>query len=469
VQCKGVRKIRFHLTRSLTRVPKFSSKSKIKKNRKSFYPLLNAEYKTAQELLISTYLELEEDIEKYGDAPDVKKKKYWKMILELCFNTLVWIAEGWDRDRVKRVFKGTKHGSLKSRNVISVLNVIRRLNKRWNDFAIALDFSSFECITDILRVHIHPELKGIQNHYIEVKEGKTNTEMINAIKSRSQKVYFSFFDIFGDRVIKQIELHFRQRRTADEHLSIMRADQGGVFDTKDGKLHVLLGSIPRMYYVKGVKNLLKYLKSSPLGFFVVDGCLWVGAARISEPKDLEVADFLGRHSIHHFFSPECAMCTNQAGWQKELADLKIFDGLRMFGSVPFEGLIGKPISDRDMLDILFGRIRFFYHLDGDRFIDLCGKIGLKAGYSTEKEFNRWRSSGHHYVIGFKNRLLWTKSKKGEATFYFTEGVLHDMCLNWIHPYWWARQDFDALFSATHNMQGAEASRTHVRFPASSSR
>ena len=73
---KRIRKIRFHLTRSLTRLPKFSSQKKIKKNRNSFYRLLNAEYKTAQELLISTYLELEEDIEKYSDAPDVKKKKY---------------------------------------------------------------------------------------------------------------------------------------------------------------------------------------------------------------------------------------------------------------------------------------------------------------------------------------------------------------------------------------------------------
>ena len=174
----------------------------------------------------------------------------------------------------------------------------------------------------------------------------------------------------------------------------------------------------------------------------------------AEPKELEVADFLMRHSIHHFFSPECAMCTNQAGWQRKLAELKIFDGLRMFGSVPFEGLISKPISDRDMLDILFGRIRFFYHLHGDGFIDLCREIGLNAGYSTQKEFNRWRSSGNHYVVGFNNRLLWTKNKESEATFYFTEGELHDMCLNWIHPYWWARQDFDVLFSATNNMQGA---------------
>ena len=71
------------------------------------------------------------------------------------------------------------------------------------------------------------------------------------------------------------------RAAANEHLSIMRADQGGVFDTKDGKVHVLLASIPRMHYIKAVKKLLKYLRSTDTGYFVVDGCLWVGAARIS--------------------------------------------------------------------------------------------------------------------------------------------------------------------------------------------
>lgn len=439
---RKIKRIRFHMARSLTRLPKFSSKEKIRKNKDAFFRRLHAEYKMAQELLIATYLEVERDIDEVSAPGEVQKKTYWKAVLELCFNTFVWIAEGWDRDRVKRVFKGPKHGSTKSRNVSSVLTTVRKLNNRWNDFALALDFASFECIADVLRVHISPNLKAIENHYIEVKEGRVNSEMIETIESRSDRRYLDFFQKYGDSGIKQMERYFRQAQTAAERMEIMRADQGGVFDTPEGKLFVQVPSIPRIYYVNGIKNLLKNLKTSAFGSFVVDGCLWVGAVRINDPVQLEVAEFFVRHSIHHAFNTHCTVCADQDEWQQRLAEIKVFDGLRMFGSVLFEGLISKPVSDRDMIDILFGRIRFFYHLNGDRFLDLCHTVGIDGGYSSKKEFNRMRSAGNHQPIGFRGRLLWMKKKNDEATLFLSEGMLHDMCLNWVHPYWWVRQDLD---------------------------
>lgn len=440
---RQIKKFRFHLERSLIRLPEFSSKRRIQENRTAFLRRLHAEYKTAQELLIAVYLEIEQDIANAGDHPEVQKKKHWKTVLELCFNTLVWIAERWERDSVKRVFKGPKYGSTISRNVSSVLTVIRQINKHWNDFAIALDFSSFECITDILRVHIHPKLKSSENHYIEVKKGQVNNEMIKTIMSESDSGYFSFFEKYGQCGIKQMERYFRQQKVANECLEIMRAEQGGVFDTTESKLFVQLTSIPRMYYMKGVKNLLKYLKTNTFGSFIVDECLWVGAVRIREPKHLKMANFLVRHSIHHVFNRECDICAGREEWHQKFVDVKFFDGLQMFGSVPFEGLLNRPISDRDMLDILFGRIRLFYHLDGNRFIDVCRAVGLEAGYSSEKEFNRVRSSGVRNTIGFGRRLLWMRKKSDDAPTYVSIGMLHDICLNWIHPYWWIRQIQDS--------------------------
>lgn len=125
--------------------------------------------------------------------------------------------------------------------------------------------------------------------------------------------------------------------------------------------------------------------------------------------------------------------------------MELFHGLEVFGSVPFEGFIAKPISDRDMLDMLFGRLQFFYHLDGDRFLDVCHGVGLEAGYSSEKEFGRMRSSfgsSSRELLAFRNRLLWVRKKGDATTFFLTKGMLHDVCLNWVHPYWWVRQYLD---------------------------
>jgi hypothetical protein len=424
------------MARSLTRLPEFSSRKKIRENEDRFLRRLHEEYKTAQELLISTYLEVEEDLAKETDQSYLHKKKHWIMVLELCFNTFVWIAEGWERYRVKLVFKGPKHGSTKSRNVSSVLTVIRGMNKRSSDFAIALDFCSFECIADVLRVRINLKVKSSKNQYIEVKEGRVNNEMLKTIASQSTDRYVEFFQKYGDAGIKQIERYFRQSGTFFQRAEMVKGRSGDAFETPAGLVLVQEASIKERYYLGGINCLLKHLKTRAFGSFVVDGCLWVGAVRKGDPV---VVDFFVRHSIHHTFSEECAICGRREGWEQELASLKLFDGLRIFGSVPFEGFIGKPISDRDMLDILFGRLRFFYHLDGDRFLNLCHAVGIEAGYSSEKDFRRRRSSGDRVSVGFRRRLLWMRKKGDDANFFLGEGMLHDMCLNWVHPYWWVSQ------------------------------
>ena len=71
---------------------------------------------------------------------------------------------------------------------------------------------------------------------------------------------------------------------------------------------------------------------------------------------------------------------DKGDWMPIFREIKVLDGLTMFGSVAFGGLIVKSISDTDMVDILLGRIRMFYHLDGDRFIELCQGLGLESGY-----------------------------------------------------------------------------------------
>lgn len=310
---RKIKKIRFHMARSLTRLPEFSSRKNIQKNKGRFLRRLHAEYKTAQELLISTYLEVEEDIAKAKDQSEVHTKEHWISVLELCFNTFVWIAERWERDRVKRVFKGPKHGSTKSRNVSSVLTVVRDMNKRSRDFAIALDFSSFECIADILRIRIDSKSNAAVSEYMEVKEGRVNDEMLETIKSKSTDRYLEFFQKYPDSGIKQMQRYFRQAGTCYDRLAMMRADQGGLFETPEGTLLIQVASTKRNYYLKSIKELLRHLKTEPFACFVVDGCLWVGAARMGDPVAI---DFVVRHSIHHIFSAECRMCHDSRGVAK---------------------------------------------------------------------------------------------------------------------------------------------------------
>lgn len=436
-----IRKYRFHITESLSRSGEFSSRYEAEADRVGFFHALHREYKIAQEIMIAAHLEIEADISSFTVEAEQFKKGHWKTITELCFNTLIWICLRWDRSDIKRVFKGPKHGSSSSRNVAPVLKYIRDVNESWNDFAVALDFCRFECIADVLQVHLTPDCTKIEIMLIEVKEGRVNKEILETIEAGSDERYFAFFDKYGASGIKQMGRYFRQAKKLAQGIEIISSGSGR-FDTDEGQLLVQMATEPRLYYNETVKKLLKHLESEPVGHFIVDGCLLVAGIRSDAPERLLAGDFLLRHSIHHTFSSECSLCMEQDDWMSIFREIKILDGLAMFGSVAFEGLISKSIADSDVLDLLFGRIRMFYHLDGDRFVELCQGLGLDAGYLTVKESNRMRSSEFKQGFLLQSRLLWMKRKSDGLVMYLAEGMLHDMCLNWVHPYWWVKQYVD---------------------------
>src|SRR5438045_3029662 len=97
-----LKKYRYHLTRSLMELPQFSSEEKVKKNLKQFLRRLHVEYKRAQTILVSDYFEIEEELKTLDDAREINRRHLWIAIIEISSNALVWIANSWDRDLIKR-------------------------------------------------------------------------------------------------------------------------------------------------------------------------------------------------------------------------------------------------------------------------------------------------------------------------------------------------------------------------------
>jgi len=437
---KSIRNFRFRLTRSQLWKGELWSASEIRLRRAKFIRSVHAEYKEALEIIVEAQLEVEGELAS-ASTQERGKLEHWKAILELCFNALVWIALKWERDHVKRLFTGPKYGTLKSRNAKSALHVVNRMNEVWSDFAIPLDFARFESAADILRVRFDPTKETVSQEFIEVKEGRVNSAILDTVRGGTQEDYLRFFDSYGKHGVKQIERYFRQAKKLKKALEMMTAKEGDSFDTTEGKLFIFEPKRPSIRYSDGMSRLLKYLRRRAFGTFIVDNCLLVGGFRVDKPESLSIGEFLFRHQAHHIFSPECAFCADANGrdWMGKFAAVNIFDGCAMFGSVPFDGLITRPVSDSDMLDLLFGRIRLMFYLDGDRFIELCKVLGLDAGYSTGKETNRLRSQGSKGLVEFGAQFIWMKKKDHELTAYVSEGMLHDMCLNWVHPYWWVSE------------------------------
>ena len=437
-------RFRFHLTESLSDSTEF--KAGPHDNIEPFYQTLHREYKSALEIMIAAEMDIESDIASARDESERVRKNFLKAVAELCFNTLVWICFGWERDHVKRLFKGPKHGSLQSRNASSVLAYVREVNKRWQDFAVPLDFCRFESVADVLQVHIDPTLGSSRFSLIEVKEGRVSEAIADTIAAGSDEQYHKFFAEFGEAGIKQMERTFRQAKKLSQQIEIISTPGSGDFETDQGSLRVRLPTEPRRYYTDSVNELLRSLSSNRFGYFIVDGCLLVAAIRAESPEQMTAGDFFLRHAIHHSFSAECSMCTQKDDWMPVFASIQPFDGASMFGSVALEGIVGRKIDNEALLDLLFGKIRLLYHLDGDRLIEMCQALGVEAGYLTQKETRRFLSQGREGAVLFNSRVLWTRHKEDSFAANMMDGVLHDICLNWVHPSWWVTQRVGTITS-----------------------
>ena len=106
------------ITRAVTDQPEFSTMEKIRANYLEFLRRCDAVHKEAQLILVRDILAIEAELEELKDRPTTRENssrisrlRYWKLLLELFFNTFVWIAMGLDRNDVKRISKGRKYGA----------------------------------------------------------------------------------------------------------------------------------------------------------------------------------------------------------------------------------------------------------------------------------------------------------------------------------------------------------------------
>jgi hypothetical protein len=117
---QALRETRRLITRAVTDQPEFSNIEKIRANSLEFLRRCDAVHKQAQLILVRDILAIEAELEQLKNQPttrenssQISRLRSWKLLLELFFNTFVWIAMGLDRNDIKRIAKGPKYGALK--------------------------------------------------------------------------------------------------------------------------------------------------------------------------------------------------------------------------------------------------------------------------------------------------------------------------------------------------------------------
>lgn len=430
------------LTHSVTDRPEYSTMEQINADIPGFVRQCHAAYKRASDLLIDQVLKIETQVNQIKTIKDNSKKnkisqlKYWQLLLELSFNAFVWLSVGWDRSKVKKVFKGPKHGALAEQNINLLLDYVNQANQNPNDFVIPLDFCKFCCIGDLLRIRFQEPEAILKFDIFEAKSGRVNDEMLDTIQSGEQNQYFSFFEKYGSKGIKQMERYFRQCKVLTDNVKLMNA-KPGIYNNpakKGEKLIIHENETIQEDFSDKINQLLDSSEKDKFSVDEVDGCLVIGVINTIQHELAVLGDFDIRLFIYHLYINPDALDNppNSEEVVNFLKTIKLTDWIQGFSSVMLFPPLARPISDKYLIDLLMGRKRLMFFFNPNRFIDLCNTNGLSASFTTEKEANRLKSRGEAKgLVEFDRKFIRYSSE--QADWILGEGTLGEILYNWVRP------------------------------------
>ena len=429
---------RLLITRSAVHRLGFRTMESILENRTAFFRECHAAFKKALVLLIDDMLEVERllgEIQGHSSAEKQLKAKYryWLRLLELAYDSFIWIAANHDRSEVTKYYKSPKHGALVHQNIHSVIGLAKQLNREPDVFAFPLDFSRFACITDLLRLRRHPDGR-ISEDFIEVKAGVVNDEAFELLKAKDPDRYFAFFDKYGEKGVAQIQRILNQGQVVDRRIELLGL-QPGIYEEEHAVRFVTEMTIREEDSFHGViEPLIHNAREGKYSVEIIDDCLVVATLDPNSLENFRRTDYVARCVAHAGSADSEATLGDQEKLLTALESIEFTDWRSGFGSVLCIPPLLRPLSARSFLDLLFGRVRLHLHFDPSAFLRLCSSSGVRAGFLRKRTTNRLRST-----FGWKKGQV--PLFKGRAIGYISGAIsdvlkptyLDEIFFNWRRP------------------------------------
>lgn len=429
------------ITRAVTDHPEFSSMEKIKADYLEFLRRCDAVHKEGQILLVRNILAIEAELEGLKgqsktreSSSRISRLKYWKLLLELFFNTFVWIALGLERNDVKRIVKGPKYGALKHQNIDETLAWVNEQNKSPDVRAIPLDFCSFGCVCDVLRITRDPN-KGLTRELIELKSGSVNDVIYETISKRTEEAYFGFFDKYGEKGIKQMHRVFKQQDALRRNTELLGAGRGIYENPNNPEMQLIIAEDdnPREYFTEAVLRLLEAADKGDFAVDAIDDCLVVGVVNAENKERYLLGEFDLKLFIHGIYvEPHLPTPPNPDELIANFKQINLWEWRQGFGSVLLFPLPERRLPDKLLMDLLFGRkvLKFFFN--PYVFVGLAQRSGINMKFLSKKATGRFKAQGGaRDVVAFDGHAITVVDEIGEWT--LGPGTFDEIFYNWVRP------------------------------------
>jgi hypothetical protein len=441
-------KVRRLLTRSVTDLPQFASLIQIFRNPLAFKIACHKAYKNAQNILITHYLEIEKRIQfiqnegkaRGKNRRDVRRETaklfYEKRIVELCYESIVWILMKEDKVSFKSLFKGPKYGLLINQNVKSVLEYAEAENKSQTSYVIPLDFCRFAPICDAIKVEYEEKRAAWVMSFVEIKEGVVNKEIGSVVKCDFGEEGFLFAARRGIEGVAQFRRYLKQSRFLADSIKLIDKPAGIYEDPRYpdiGKI-IMESNIKEKTFLGQIREAYQYNVNDKYAVFENDGCFIAGFVNCFN-KDMELlGEFDIRHYVLHRSNDECPICKNESGEATGTLDqIRLSDWRSGFSSVIlFPILLREPLCEDLICDVLFGRRKLKHYFNYGEFMSLAIAKRLQIEYVGIRQYHK--DFGHmptKEIIRIYDKLI--KIQLSNGFMYMCDGTLHDITYNWICP------------------------------------
>ncbi len=314
----------------------------------------------------------------------IKKGKHLENISVLfkhCADALVWqLIQGqlWISRRLYLKVGGQK--KLKDVNLKSAIMVADQINSNPMNFVLITDVTNNVQVGDLVGF--------IDGAFVitEIKEGEKNFEVLEIIKELSNNTITAkdVADNFASepKFLEQLSRTLKQHQVLHDVHQILSTDKG-IDPTSKKEIKIITPQEPTPTYIARLAALEDQLKERNFwAYDVIEDCLHIGIYK-GEKR-------FGGHLILK------AICE-----QDNKLNYVIVDILRVLESLN-KPIFFLPFSPDFIFDLIFGRIKMYFMLDLDGYIELYKQYDLTAQWASKKETAKMNEFAKDYDI-FKHK------------------------------------------------------------------
>lgn len=273
----------------------------------------------------------------------------------------------------------TGEKNLNDKSFEYVIDFAKKINENRDSFCLITDITNNIQLGDCLIV----DKEGIK--VSEIKSGKKNFEALELIekeKLNEDNVDSIIGESYSKDFKKQVKRMLTQKGKTERAAKIIKDNEGADPKFKDSKVKIVENDFEIETYHSEFNKLFKQLEEKDWAYDCIEAIVHVGVYK----NDWRL---YGQATMKGLCKP-----------------FPFYDLLSSRGMIISEPIFMKPFTEKQILDIVLGRVNIYIGVDYEKLIEFANFLGIKASWSTSKELHKYldnKSYSPKEIFSFENK------------------------------------------------------------------